>query len=68
MPPLLQTGRGELKISLPLPLLRQFKAAIHDPVRGRATYGEAGRIISGLIRQWLRENTQPPSTPKDSPQ
>ncbi len=57
----IETGRSELKISLPLPLARAFKAAIHDPIRNRAIYGRAGTIIAGLIRTWLRENGLPVS-------
>ncbi len=57
----IETGRCELKISLPLPLARAFKAAIHDPIRDRATYGQAGKIISGLLRTWLRDNGHPVS-------
>lgn len=56
MPPRIETGRAEIKISLPLPIARAFKRAIHDPVRGRAQYGKAGQIITGLLRNWLREN------------
>ncbi len=62
----IETGRSELKISLPLPLARAFKAAIHDPIRDRAIYGRAGTIISGLLRTWLRDNGHPTSvTPED---
>lgn len=72
MPPRILTGRGELKVSLPLPLARAFKAAIHDPVRDRARYGQAGYIIAGLIRSWLLENGHPvsiePGTSKELPQ
>ncbi len=66
MPRRIETGRSELKISLPLPLARAFKAAIHDPVRNRATYGRAGKIIAGLLRTWLSDNGHPVSiTPRD---
>ncbi len=62
----IETGRCELKISLPLPLARAFKAAIHDHIRDRATYGAAGKIISGLLRTWLHDNGHPTSiTPED---
>ncbi len=62
----IETGRSELKISLPLPLARAFKAAIHDHIRDRARYGAAGTIIAGLLRTWLRDNGHPVSiTPED---
>ena len=56
MPPRIETGRGEIKISMPLPILRAFKAAIHDPIRNRSQYGKAGAIITGLIVGWLKDN------------
>ncbi len=61
MPRRIETGRSELKISLPLPLARAFKAAIHDPIRDRAQYGKAGTIIAGLLRTWLRDQGLPTS-------
>ena len=61
MPRRIETGRCELKISLPLPLARAFKAAIHDPIRDRAIYGKAGTIIAGLLRTWLRDQGLPTS-------
>ncbi len=70
MPPRIESGRGELKVSLPLPLLRAFKAAIHDSIRNRSQYGKAGQIVAAGIRQWLRDNDHPvalhATTPKDS--
>ena len=55
----IETGRCELKVSLPLPLARAFKSAIHDPIRDRAIYGRAGTIIAGLLRKWLRDQGLP---------
>ena len=59
MPPRVEAGRGELKVSIPLPILRAFKQAIHDPIRGRSQYGKAGSIVTGLIRGWLISNGYP---------
>jgi len=56
MPPRIQAGRGELKVSLPLPLLRAFKLAIYDPIRDRSKYRAAGTILTGLIHKWLEDN------------
>ena len=61
MPPRIQAGRGELKISLPLPLLRAFKHAIWDPARSRSKYGVAGTILTSLIHKWLEDNGYPTS-------
>ena len=67
MPPRIPAGTADLKISLPLPLLRAFKAAIHDPIRNRARYASAGTIIAGLLRKWLLDNGHPLTvTPEDT--
>ena len=52
-------GAGELKVSLPNPLLNAFNSAIHDPIRGRPQYGRAGSIIEELLRNWLHDNGHP---------
>ena len=65
--PRIETGRSELKITLPLPRARAFKAAIHDPIRDRAQYGKAGNIIAGLPRAGRPDTRLPHTRPGKPP-
>lgn len=47
-----------LHVILPQSLFARFELLLHDPIRGKARYGERSAIIESLLREWVAAREQ----------
>jgi len=48
------------ELSLPSSLAAQVEVLLADPVRGKTSYGARTKLITRLLREWLREQGATP--------